>query len=145
MRELVIEYWNKRKKINLLPVSIGIVYLWFGALKFFSGVSPAEELAKSTIDRLIFGILPSTYSIILLAIWETLIGILLITNLYRKAALRMALVHILFTFSPFLFFPELLFSQAPFGLTLLGQYIIKNVIILGVLLGLLKESQSGKY
>ncbi len=49
----------------------------------------------------------------------------------------MALIHILLTFSPFVFFSELLWTDAPFGLTLLGQYIIKNIIILGVLVVML--------
>ena len=145
MRELVIGYWRKRNRLHIVPLSIGIVYLWFGALKFFNGLSPAEELAKRTIERLSLGILPDNFSIVILAIWETLIGLLLISGLYQKQALRMALVHIIFTFSPFVFFPELLFGETPFALTVLGQYIVKNVIILGVLLVLLKENQTRKY
>ncbi len=144
MRELVISYWSNRRKVNLVPICIGVVYVWFGVLKFFSGLSPAEELAKNTIDQLTFGIIPSDYSIILLAIWETIIGLLLIGGFYKKLALRMALVHIVFTFSPFIFFPELLFTDAPFALTLLGQYIVKNLIILGILVVLLRENQRRK-
>ncbi len=140
MKELVARFISRKAKINLISVTIGIVYLWFGMLKFFTGVSPAEDLAKATISRLTFGFLAPDLSIILLAIWETVIGLLLIGHLAEKFALKLALVHILLTFLPFLFFPDLVFSQAPFGLTLLGQYIIKNVIILGVLIVLLKES-----
>jgi uncharacterized membrane protein YphA (DoxX/SURF4 family) len=33
----------------LLRVSLGIVFLWFGILKFFPSASPAEELASRTI------------------------------------------------------------------------------------------------
>ncbi|MGB5318006.1 doxx family protein [Eudoraea sp.] len=145
MRELVIGYWRKRNKFHFVPFSIGVVYLWFGALKFFSGLSPAEELAKSTIDKLTLGLLPAEFSIVLLAFWETLIGVLLIANILEKPALKMALVHITLTFSPFLFFSEALFAEAPFALTLLGQYIIKNVIILGVLLVLLRESKKRQF
>jgi uncharacterized membrane protein YkgB len=143
MKELVARLIYRRTKINFISVSIGFVYLWFGMLKFFVGVSPAEDLAKATIDRLTFGILSPEISLILLAIGETAIGLLLISHLYVKFALKLALIHIILTFLPFLFFPDLVFTQAPFSLTLLGQYIIKNVIILGVLVVLLKESNQG--
>ena len=125
----------------MIPVSVGIVYLWFGTLKFFSGVSPAETLAQQTIQKLTFNLIDPSVSIILLALWETTIGILLLLTIWRRTALLLALLHIILTFTPFLFFPELVFTNMPFGLTLLGQYIIKNVIILGVLLVLLKKGE----
>ena len=129
------------RRINLIAISIGMVYLWFGLLKFFPNVSPAEELAKSTVDQLTFGLLPSNFSFILLAIWETVIGILLLLNLYNRVVIIAALVHIVFTFSPLFFFPELVFKEAPFSLTLVGQYIAKNVIILSALLLLFTEKK----
>jgi len=125
----------------MIPVSVGIVYLWFGTLKFFSGVSPAETLAQQTIQKLTFNLIDPSVSIILLALWETTIGILLLLTIWRRTTLLLALLHIILTFTPFLFFPELVFTNMPFGLTLLGQYIIKNVIILGVLLVLLKKGE----
>ncbi len=137
MKALILLYGRKMARFSIVPVSIGLVYLWFGALKFFSGVSPAETLAKNTIHHLTAGILLPDLSIYLLALWETAIGILLIFNLWYRFALKLAFVHIIFTFSPFLFFPDLMWSDIPFGLTLLGQYIVKNIIILGILLVLL--------
>ncbi len=140
MKELVAGLVKRKTKMNLISVTIGIVYLWFGSLKFFTGASPAEDLAKATIDQLTFGLMAPGLSIILLAIWETLIGLFLIGRFFEKFALKLALVHILLTFLPFLFFPELVFAHAPFQLSLLGQYIVKNLIILGVLIVLLKET-----
>lgn len=144
MKDILLVYKKKIRHLQIIPVSIGLVYLWFGSLKFFTGVSPAEQLAKDTIHHLTAGLLPPDISIVLLAIWETLIGVLLITNLWSRFALNIALVHIIFTFSPFVFFPELLWTDAPFGLTLLGQYIIKNIIILGVLLVLLWKARNDR-
>lgn len=144
MRRLVRAFTKKMANNNGVLVSIGIVYLWFGGLKFFTGVSPAETLAINTIDHLFLGKIPSNISIILLAFWETVIGLFLISNLFRKFTLLLALVHIVFTFTPLLFFPELTFTQVPFGLTILGQYIIKNIIILAVLLFLFRENQKTK-
>jgi len=145
MKELLTRLISRDKKINLISVTIGIVYLWFGLLKFFAGVSPAEDLAKATIDRLTFGFLAPELSILLLAIWETIIGVLLIGNFFQKFALKLALIHIILTFLPFLYFPDLVFSATPFGLSLLGQYIVKNVIILGVLIVLLKEANKLRF
>ena len=115
--------------------------LWFGALKFFPGLSPAQSLAIGTIHELTFHVFSDTIALVLLALWEVAIGVFLLTNLFRKTTLYLALLHILLTFTPFLFFPELVFTQAPFGLTLLGQYIVKNLIILGILIVLIKQSK----
>jgi len=145
MKELLTRLISRDKKINLISVTIGIVYLWFGLLKFFAGVSPAEDLAKATIDRLTFGFLAPELSILLLAIWETIIGVLLIGNFFQKFALKLALIHIILTFLPFLYFPDLLFSATPFGLSLLGQYIVKNIIILGVLIVLIKKTNKLRF
>ena len=46
--------------ITLLRISIGVVFFWFGVLKFWPGLSPADGLALDTIDRLTFGLLPPT-------------------------------------------------------------------------------------
>ncbi|WP_197062596.1 DoxX family protein [Muricauda sp. MAR_2010_75] len=120
-----------------MAISIGLVYLWFGMLKFFPDLSPAEGLAKSTIHVLTFGLIPDNVSIILLALWETGIGIFLIFNVARKTVTMFALVHIVFTFTPLMFFPDQVFNEGPLYLTLLGQYIIKNLIIIAALLSLL--------
>lgn len=123
---------------RILAVSIGAVYLWFGVLKFFSGSSPAEDLAKNTIDAITFQLIPSDVSIVLLAIWETLVGVLLITNFFNRTIITLALVHLLFTFTPLFIFPDQVFVDAPFQFTLLGQYIFKNVILIAALLTLYK-------
>jgi uncharacterized membrane protein YphA (DoxX/SURF4 family) len=73
-----ITNWMFRFGIVLLRVSVGIVFFWFGALKFFPGLSPAEDLATRTISVLTFGLIPPNVSIVVLATWECLIGIGLI-------------------------------------------------------------------
>lgn len=130
---------SRPKKRNILIISVGIVYLWFGVLKFFPDLSPAESLARKTIDLLTLGIIPSKVSIILLAIWETSIGIMLSLNIYRRIAIPLAMLHIVLTFTPLLFFYDEIFVNGAFIPSLLGQYIIKNIIIFSVLLNLLPE------
>ncbi|WP_242528074.1 hypothetical protein [Allomuricauda sp. CAU 1633] len=120
-----------------MAISIGLVYLWFGMLKFFPDLSPAEGFAKSTIHVLTFGLIPDEVSIVLLALWETWIGVFLIFNVARRTVVLLALVHIIFTFTPLLFFPDQVFNEGPLYLTLLGQYIIKNLVIIAALVSLL--------
>jgi len=122
----------------IIALSIGLVYLWFGALKFFPGLSPAEDLAKNTINALTFNAIPESISIIILAIWEVAVGILLITRLFVKQVVILGLIHMACTFAPLLLFPELSFAQPPFGYTLLGQYLFKNIIIVAAFLALYK-------
>ena len=124
---------SKINKDRLLAISIGIIYLWFGILKFFPELSPADGLAKQTISVLTFGIIPEKISILLLAILEVGIGTLLIFNYQLKKVIIIALIHLMMTFIPILFFPDTSF-EAPFVLTLLGQYIVKNIVIICALL-----------
>ena len=119
---------------RMLCISIGIVYVWFGLLKFFPGLSPADILAKQTISLLTFNIIPENVGILLLAIIEVAIGLCLIFNIQLKKVIVAALIHLVLTFIPVVFFPEISFSKAPFSLTLVGQYIIKNIVIISALL-----------
>ena len=125
---------------NLLSISIGIVFLWFGILKLFPETSPAELLAKRTITVLTFGHIPSSISILLLAMVEVIIGLFLILGLFKKMTLKMAMLHLFFTFSPFLIIPYESFTLPPLIPTLLGQYILKNLVIFAALLTLYKEN-----
>ena len=125
---------NIDRRIIGLRISIGIIYVWFGALKFFPGVSPAEELAKETIHLLMFGLIKPDTSLLLLALWETLVGVLMISGLYPKWVTRIVAVHMVCTFAPLFLLPGLSFTSLPFALTLVGQYIIKNIVIVGALL-----------
>ena len=122
------------KKLKILAISIGIVYLWFGMLKFFPGVSPAEGLAQDTIHNLTFGLISPEISIILLAIWEITIGFLFIFSFINRYLIILTFVHMVFTFTPLLLFPDLSFNSNPFSLTLVGQYIMKNLIIISALI-----------
>ena len=130
---------NGRIVGKLIAISIAIVYLWFGLLKFFPELSPAEDLAKNTIHNLTLGLIPSNVSIILLAILESAIGLLLFCNVCRKLVIYVALGHMILTFTPLIFFSGDVFNATPFSLTLLGQYIIKNLIIIAALLALYQQ------
>ena len=126
-----------RHGITFLRVSLGIVFLWFGFLKFFPGLSPAQGLATQTIELLTFGLIPPETSIIFLATWETLIGIGLITGWYLRITLLLLFVQMLGTMTPLVLFPQEAFTQFPYAPTLEGQYIVKNLVLIsaGMVIG----------
>jgi uncharacterized membrane protein YphA (DoxX/SURF4 family) len=123
-------------RYRLIRVSIGIIYIWFGALKFFPEVSPAEVLAKDTIDMLTLGLIPTQTSYLILALWETVLGFMLVIGLCPKCTITLALLHMLGTFMPLVLLSEVTFGSAPVSLTLVGQYIMKNLIIVAALLAI---------
>lgn len=129
---------------SILRISVGIVYLWFGALKFFQGLSPAEQLAMQTIHKITFGLINDHFNIIMLASWECLVGIFLIMGKWIKTALVLLFLHMVCTFTPFIFFPDKIFNIAPYGLSLTGQYIVKNIIIIAAGLVLWKTEKEKK-
>lgn len=126
---------------RLLRWAIGINYFWFGMLKFFHGLSPAENLARDTTRILTFGLIPDHINLILLAIWEVGIGVIFLSGRFTKFGAQAAVLHMILTFMPLFFFPEVSFSHAPYGFTLVGQYIVKNLVFLAALVVILKAEK----
>ncbi len=135
--DVPVTEWMARWSMPFLRVSIGVVFFWFGALKFFPGLSPAQDLAIRTIDTLTLGMLEENIIIYTLAVWETLIGIGLIFNIYIRETLALLFLQMIGTITPVFIFPGEVFTQVPYGLTLEGQYIIKNAVLIsaGIALG----------
>jgi len=121
-------------KLRLMQSSIGLIYLWFGGLKFFESLSPAEALASKTIQMLTFELIPEHINFLLLAGGETVLGLLLIIGVFPRVVIKMAIAHMICTFLPMVLLPAEVFNQAPFTLTLTGQYIMKNLVVLSALI-----------
>ena len=117
--------------VPVVRVALGIVFLWFGVLKFFPNLSPAQDLAARTIERLSLGAIQPEVSLPVLAAWESLIGIGLILNRWMRGVLFLLAVQMAGTFTPPLLFPSETWSVFPIAPTLEGQYIIKNLVLLG--------------
>ena len=115
----------------VLRVGLGVVFFWFGVLKFVPELSPAESLAGRTIELLTLGYVKPDVALPILATWECLIGLGLLTGRYLRATLFLLAVQMVGTFLPLVFFPAETFTRFPFAPTLEGQYIIKNVVLVG--------------
>ena len=119
----------ERYGIRLLRISLGVIFIWFGALKLFEGLSPAEELVKRTV----YWFSPEVFFPIL-GVWEVLIGVGLLFRPLLRAALLLLFLQMPGTFLPLILLPEVCFTAFPYGLTLEGQYIIKNLILISAAL-----------
>ena len=133
----VITEWMQRHGLLLLRISIGIVFFWFGILKFFPGLSPAQDLAIRTISAITFGWVPKALIINGLALWEVLIGLGLISGKFMRETLLLLFLQMPGTFLPVFLFPDEVFTQIPYAPTLEGQYIFKNLVLIsaGIVLG----------
>lgn len=124
-----ITSWMAEHGVLLLRLALGVVFLWFGALKLIPGLSPAEDLAGRTIEALTFGIVPAAVALPVLALWEVAIGVGLLIGRWMRVTLLLLFVQMAGTVTPLFLFPSETFSQFPFVPTLEGQYIIKNVVL----------------
>lgn len=129
--------WMARYGVCFLRVSVGIIFFWFGVLKYFPGLSPATELANKTIDLLTFGIITGQVAINILATLEVVIGIGLIFGIFLRETLFLLFFQMLGTIFPVFLFPWEVFSRIPYAPTLEGQYILKNIVIVsaGLVIG----------
>ena len=129
--------WMAKVGLRFLRISIGIIFTWFGILKFFEGLSPAEGIAVRTIDTLTAGIFEEQFILYGLAIWETLIGIGLLFNIFLRETLLLLYLQMIGTFLPVFLFPYEVFFKIPYAPTLEGQYIFKNLVVVaaGITLG----------
>jgi uncharacterized membrane protein YkgB len=124
-----ITRWMARNGITLTRLALGLVFFWFGVIKFVPGWSPAADLATRTIERLTFGRVEPGVALPLLAAWECLIGIGLLTGRWLRLTLLLLFLQMPGTMMPLILFPEETFATFPYSPTVEGQYIIKNLVL----------------
>jgi uncharacterized membrane protein YkgB len=121
--------WMAEHGVTITRIALGIVFFWFGVIKFVPGWSPAADLATRTIGRLTLGLIQPAVALPLLAAWETLIGLGLLSARFLRATLALLFLQMPGTMLPLLFFPRETFIAFPHAPTLEGQYIIKNLVL----------------
>jgi len=129
--DIRITTWMARHGVTLTRLALGVVFLWFGAIKLVPGWSPAADLAARTIEQLSFGVVQPVTGLALLAVWESLIGIGLLTGRLLRLTLLLLFLQMPGTMLPLVFFPSETFVAFPYSPTLEGQYIIKNLVLVG--------------
>jgi uncharacterized membrane protein YkgB len=123
------------KKIFIPVARLGlfIVFFWFGILKVF-GASPASPLVQALFERTVSFMSFDTF-LILFGIFECIIGLLFLFRGLERVVIPLLFLHMITTFMPLFLLPE--FTWSGFLVpTMEGQYIIKNVVIIALAIGL---------
>ncbi len=120
----IIAGWMSRHGIMLLRISLGIIFLWYGLLKTV-GISPAQELVVNTV----YWVDPAWF-VPFLGWWEALIGVCLLYRPLVRIGILLLAFQMPGTFLPLVLLPEVCFTSIPFGLTMEGQYIVKNLVLI---------------
>ncbi|SDS35791.1 hypothetical protein [Microlunatus soli] len=109
-----------------LQITIGLVMVGFGVLKFFPGVSPAEPLATRAVGMLSFGLVTGQAAMVATAVIECTVGLLLISARLQRVAVVCLAGCIAGWMSPLVLFPGDLFTAN--GPELGAQYLLKDIV-----------------
>lgn len=119
--------------IPLARIALFIVFFWFGVLMVL-GLSPAGPLAEALTARTV-GMEHFDTLFLALSLIECVIGILFLIPKTTRVVIPLLLIHMAVVCSPLVLTPDLVWQQ-PFVPSLEGQYIIKNVAIVALALGI---------
>lgn len=139
MREYLnkFDYWFihllRRLSIPFARVALLVVFFWFGILKII-GTSPANPMVADLLQNTMPFVTWETF-IIFFAIYEILIGITFVIPKLERLAIALLIPHMIMTCLPLIFLPEMTW-QGTFTPTIEGQYIIKNLVIIALAMGI---------
>jgi len=118
-----------RYSIVALRISIGATFFAFGILKYFPGVSPAENLARTTSHILFLGLVPGGVAVVLIATLECTIGLLLMSGRGLRIAVYLLVGELIGILSPLVLLTGRLFAGPHGAPTLEGQYVLKDIVL----------------
>ncbi len=114
-----------RISLPLLRVSLGVVFVWFGALKV-AGVTPVADLVAATVYWF-----DASWFVPLLGVFEILVGLGLVTGRLMRLVLLLFALQMIGTFLVFVIQPEVAFQNGnPVRLTVEGEFVAKNLVLL---------------
>ncbi len=117
----------------LSRIALFAVFFWFGGLKLI-GMSPANELVQTLLQKTLPD-MPFSHFIIILGSYEMLIGLFFIIPRFERTALILLVPHMVATILPLIVLPDLTWFSFLIP-TLEGQYIIKNLALIALAVGI---------
>jgi uncharacterized membrane protein YphA (DoxX/SURF4 family) len=142
--ERACQRWLIAYSIAILRVSVGAIFLAFGVLKLFPGVSPAQSLVEATTEIITFGLIAGPVALVVVAVLECVIGLLLISGRALRAGVYLLGVQLIGILSPLVLLPGRLFAGPHGAPTLEGQYVLKDFIIVGAALVLAATTRGAR-
>lgn len=128
----------ERYAVPLARVAFFVIFFWFGVLKVL-GLSPAIALVDDLLALTMPFISPDTFHVVFGA-FEALIGILFLSPRFDRVVMPLFLLHMLTTMLPLVLLSAATWS-APFVPTLIGQYILKNIVLLALAAAIISQMQ----
>ena len=118
-----------------LRVLLGVLFIWFGALKA-AGVSPVAVMVAGTLPWAD----PHVVVPVLGAV-EVLLGALVVAGIGLRLALPVLAAHLCGTFLTFVMLPGLMFAHGnPLLLSGDGEFVMKNLVLIGATLALIAHT-----
>ncbi len=131
--DIKLIHFFRRISLPVARIALFIVFFWFGFLKLL-GLSPAGQLVHDLYNQTISFMAFDTFYF-LFALLECVIGILFLIRGVERIVIPLLFFHMITTFMPLFMLPE--DSWQSFMVpTLAGQYIIKNLLIIAVAIGI---------
>jgi uncharacterized membrane protein YkgB len=114
-----------RISLPLLRIALGVVYIWFGALKF-SDSTPVGELVARTVP-----FLPPHLVVPALGAFEVVLGIGLLVGRRLALVALLMVAHLSGTFLVLVTQPDVAFQHGnPLMLTMAGEFVVKNIVLM---------------
>ena len=130
----------RRTSIPLARFGLFLIFFWFGLLKVV-GLSPASDLVKQLFEVTIPWMSFPTF-FILFGVFEMLIGILFVIRGLERIVIPLLFLHMIVVSMPLFLLPN---TWTGFLVpTMEGQYIIKNIALIAVGVGLAAHLQPMK-
>lgn len=123
--DAVIVSFLQRWSVPLLRISLGIVFIWFGALKVFA-LTPVTDLVAATV----YWVDPDWF-VPALGVVEMIVGSGLIVRRALRLVLMLFVAQMAGTFLVLVVLPEVAFEGGNvLELTVEGEFVIKNLVLL---------------
>jgi putative oxidoreductase len=127
LNNTLLDTWRAvdRVSVSLLRIAIGVVFVWFGALKL-TGDTPVAQLVANTLP-----FLPKHVFVPALGVFEVLLGTALLIGRRLDLVVILLVMHLAGTFLVLIVTPGTAFSHHnPLMLTMVGEFVVKNVVLI---------------
>ncbi len=131
--DIYVIHLFRRLWIPVSKFAIFLTFFWFGILKVV-GLSPASPMVQH-LTSITMPFIQTYQFVVLLGLFECVLGILFLIKGFERIVIPLLLVHMVTTFLPLFLLPHEVW-QSFLVPTLEGQFIIKNIVIVAVAIGI---------
>jgi uncharacterized membrane protein YkgB len=122
------DVWTEAHAHSVHQVSLGILFVWLGALKQFG-----HETTTSLLAHTVYWGEPE-FMVRVLGGWEIAIGVALLIRPLHRVAVLLLLIRLPGTLLALILLPDVTFAGSPLVPTPEGQYLLKDLALFGAAL-----------